>query len=399
MRVPLLDLREQYRVLAEPLRREFDEIIASQSFILGPKVEQFERALAEYCGARHAIGVSSGTDALLDILMALGLGPNDAIITTAYTFFATAGCVARTGATPIFVDIDPVTFNISPTAIGGFLEDHCRTNAGGAFVDSAGRVVKAIIPVHLFGLCCEMDAINELAARYSLTVVEDAAQAIGAEYPGRDGQVRQAGTMSEAGSLSFYPSKNLGGAGDAGAILCNDDELAERLRIFRQHGMEPRYFHHVIGGNFRLDAIQAAVLNIKLPFLDEWSARRRRVADSYREEFTNRGLTTKVTLPAEPYRAAGLTNHHIYHQYVVRVRRRDDLQRHLAKCGIGSAIYYPLGLHEQKCFAHLAYKAGDLPETEKAARETLALPIYPELTREMQLTVVSAIAEFFSHDD
>jgi len=399
MRVPLLDLSEQYRLLAEPLRREFDEIIASQSFILGPKVEQFERALADYCGAKHAIGVASGTDALLDILMALGIGPNDAVITTAYTFFATAGCVARVGATPIFVDIDPVTFNISPAAIANLLENYCRKNAAGQVVDLAGRIVKAIIPVHLFGLCCEMDAINELASRFSLTVIEDAAQAIGAQYPAKDGKVRQAGTMSAAGSLSFYPSKNLGAAGDAGAVLCNDDETAGRLRIFRQHGMEPRYFHHVIGGNFRLDAIQAAILKIKLPYLDEWSAARRNVADIYRDEFTSRGLTGKVALPVEPYKAAGLTNHHIYHQYVIRVPRRDDLQSHLAKCGIGSAIYYPLGLHEQKCFVHLGYRAGDLPETEKAASETLALPIYPELTRDMQVAVVRAIGEFFGNDD
>jgi len=398
MRVPLLDLSEQYRLLAEPLRREFDEIIASQSFILGPKVEQFERALAEYCGAKHAIGVSSGTDALLAVLMALGIGPGDAVITTAYTFFATAGCIARVGAVPIFVDIDRETFNLSPAALTEFLKGLFHKNVKNQLVDFAGRIIKAIVPVHLFGLCCEMDELNEIAAHHQFTVIEDAAQAIGAEYPAQGG-ARQAGTMSSAGCFSFYPSKNLGAAGDAGAILCNDDELAERLRIFRQHGMEPRYFHHVIGGNFRLDAIQAAVLNVKLPYLGEWSAARRKVADIYREEFTKRGLTSKLTLPAEPYRAAGLTNHHIYHQYVVRVPRRDDLQRHLAKYGIGSAIYYPLGLHEQKCFAHLGYRAGDLPETEKAARETLALPIYPELTREMQLTVVNAIAEFFSNDD
>ena len=399
MRVPLLDLSEQYRLLAEPLRREFDEIIASQSFILGPKVEQFERALAEYCGAKHAVGISSGTDALLAVLMALGIGPGDAVITTAYTFFATAGCIARVGAVPIFVDIDRETFNLSPAALTEFLKGLFHKNVKNQLVDFAGRIIKAIVPVHLFGLCCEMDQLNEIAARHQFTVIEDAAQAIGAEYPAQGGGARQAGTMSMAGCFSFYPSKNLGAAGDAGLIVCQDDGFAERLRIFRQHGMEPRYFHHVIGGNFRLDAIQAAVLNIKLPYLDEWSAARRKVADIYREEFTNRGLTSKVTLPAEPYRSAGLTNHHIYHQYVVRVPRRDDLQRHLAKYGIGSAIYYPLGLHEQKCFAHLGYRAGDLPETEKAARETLALPIYPELTREMQLTVVNAIAEFFSNDD
>ena len=394
MRVPLLDLSEQYRLLAEPIRRELDEIIRTQSFILGPKVEEFERALAEYCGARYAIGVSSGTDALLAILMALGIGPGDAVITTAYTFFATGGCIARLGARPIFVDINPATFNISPAAISDFLERCCQRNAQQELVDRNGQVVRAIVPVHLFGLCAEMDAINEIAGRHQLTVIEDAAQAIGAECPTKQNGVRRAGTMSRAGCFSFYPSKNLGAAGDAGMIVCDEEELANRCRIFRQHGMEPRYFHHVIGGNFRMDAIQAAILNVKLPHLDEWSAARRSAADFYREEFRRCGLTNSVTLPAEPYRRSGLTNHHIYHQYVVRVPRRDKLQKHLAQREIGSAIYYPLGLHQQKCFAHLGYKEGDLPETERAARETLALPMFPELTREMQRYVVEAIADF-----
>ena len=396
MRVPLLDLSEQYRVLAEPIRRELDDILRTQSFILGPKVEEFERALAEYCGAKHAIGVSSGTDALLAILMALGIGLGDAVVTTAYTFFATGGCIARGGATPIFVDIDPATFNISPATIADFLANHCQRNAQNELVDSVGRIVRAIIPVHLFGLCCEMDAINELAQHSQLTVIEDAAQAIGAEYPTKKGGARQAGTMSAVGCFSFYPSKNLGAAGDAGMIVCDDNELARHLRSFRQHGMEPRYFHHVIGGNFRIDAMQAVILKVKLPYLNGWSAARRAVADIYREEFTRRGLTNRVTLPAEPYRERGLTNHHIYHQYVIRTPQRDALQTHLAQRGIGSAIYYPLGLHEQKCFAQLGYRAGDLPETERAARETLALPIYPELTRAMQAEVVGAIAAFFA---
>jgi dTDP-4-amino-4,6-dideoxygalactose transaminase len=395
MRVPLLDLSEQYRILAGPIQQELAEILGAQNFILGPKVEEFERALAAYCGARHAIGVSSGTDALLDILMALELGPGDAVITTAYTFFATAGCLVRLGVTPIFVDIDPLTFNISPSAIARFLES-CSRDVEGRPLDSAGRIVRAILPVHLFGLCCEMDPINDLARHYQLLVIEDAAQAIGAEYPSHEFGVRKAGTMSAAGSLSFYPSKNLGAAGDAGAILCHDDVLAERFRTYRQHGMEPRYFHHVIGGNFRLDAIQAAILKIKLPHLDEWSARRRQAADFYRQEFGARSVTDQVTLPAEPYRARGLTNHHIYHQYVIRVPQRDALQKHLTARGIGSAIYYPLGLHEQKCFVSLGYRAGDLPETERAARETLALPIYPELSPGMQRAVAEAIADFFA---
>ena len=396
MRVPLLDLSAQYERLAESIGREFEEILRSQSFILGPKVEEFERALAEHCGVRHAIGVSSGTDAQLAIMMALGIGSGDAVITSSYTFFATGGCIARLGATPLFVDIDPATFNLSPAALAEFIARRCRTDAEGRLLDDEGRVVRAIVPVHLFGLCCEMDAINAIAALHGLTVIEDAAQAIGAEYPSQSPGPRQAGTMSAAGSLSFYPSKNLGAAGDAGAILCDDDALAERFRIFRQHGMEPRYFHHVVGGNFRLDALQAAVLRIKLPYLDEWSAARRAVADFYRAEFERVGLTKAITLPAEPFRNSGLKNHHIYHQYVIRAPRRDELQKHLAAREIGSAIYYPLGLHQQKCFAALGYREGDLPETERATRETLALPIYPELTREMQREVVAAIAEFYA---
>jgi dTDP-4-amino-4,6-dideoxygalactose transaminase len=249
--------------------------------------------------------------------------------------------------------------------------------------------------VHLFGLCCDMDAIIAIARRYKLFVIEDAAQAIGAEYPrARDGS-QKAGTIGEAGCFSFYPSKNLGAAGDAGMVVCRDENLAKRIRILRHHGMEPQYYHHMIGGNFRLDALQAAILNVKLPHLDGWSAARRAIADSYREEFSRRGLTTFLTLPAEPYRDAGLTNHHIYHQYVVRTSHRDALREHLTNRYVGTAIYYPVGLHQQKCFEYLGYQQGDLPETERAARETLALPIYPELTREMQLYVVKAIADFF----
>lgn len=394
MRVPLLDLSEQHRALAEPLRAEIDEILATQNFILGPKVDAFESAIAQYCGAKHAIGVSSGTDALLAILMAMEIGPGDAVITTAFTFFATGGCVARVGATPVFVDIDPLTYNISPAAIESFLAN-CERQPDGRLVNAGGRTVRAILPVHLFGLCCEMDAIVAIAARAGIPVIEDAAQAIGAEYPARGGSA-QAGTMGLVGSFSFYPSKNLGAAGDAGLIVSNDDELAHKIRICRQHGMEPRYFHHFIGGNFRLDEIQAAVLSVKLPHLDGWSAARRRVADVYREEFTRRGLTGQVRLPAESFRENGLANHHIYHQFVIATSARDELREHLTRKQIGTAIYYPLGLHQQQCFAYLGYREGDLPETERATRESLALPIYPELSREAQLYVVDAIAEFFT---
>lgn len=395
MRVPLLDLSEQYRALAEPIAAEITEILATQQFILGPRVEAFERAMERYCGTPHAIGVSSGTDALLAILMTLGIGPGDAVLTTAYTFFATAGCITRVGAKPVFVDIDPLTYNISPFEIERFLTTRCHRHADGTPVTHTGETLRAIVPVHLFGLCCDMDAILALAREHRLLVLEDAAQAIGAEFPLRDSGAAQAGTMGEAGYFSFYPSKNLGAAGDAGLVVCREDALAERLRVCRQHGMEPRYFHHFVGGNFRLDEIQAAVLQIKLPYLDGWSAARQRVADIYREEFERRGLTRHIALPAEPYRASGLAHHHIYHQYVIRTPDRDALREHLTKREIGSTIYYPLGLHQQECFRDLGYREGDLPETERAARETVALPIYPELSREAQLAVVEAIAEFF----
>ncbi|MDQ6809703.1 MAG: DegT/DnrJ/EryC1/StrS family aminotransferase [Verrucomicrobiota bacterium] len=395
MRVSLLDLSEQYRALAEPIRAEIDEVLRTQDFILGAKVEEFEAAIAQFCGVPHAIGVSSGTDALLAILMAFGLGRGDAVITTAYTFFATAGCIARVGATPVFVDIEPNTYNISPVAVERYLRENCQRDADGVLRNERGEHVRALVPVHLFGLCCEMKALQAIAAEYGLALIEDAAQAIGAEYPSAAGP-KQAGAMGIAGCFSFYPSKNLGAAGDAGLVICRDDDVADRLRVLRQHGMELRYFHHVIGGNFRLDGIQAAVLKVKLPFLNEWSAARRTVADFYREEFTARGITGHLTLPAEPFRGAGLTNHHIYHQYVIRTAQRDRLRDHLSQRGVGTAIYYPLGLHQQKCFEYLGYCEGDLPETERAARETLALPIYPELTREQQPYVVDSIADFFA---
>jgi dTDP-4-amino-4,6-dideoxygalactose transaminase len=395
MRVPLLDLSEQYRALAEPIRAQLDEVLACQSFILGPKVAAFEDAIRSYCATPHAIGVSSGTDALLALLMALEIGPGDAVITSAYSFFATAGCIARVGATPIFVDIDPETYNISPEGLERYLAESCRQGESGSFCTPQGETIRAIVPVHLFGLCCEMDAIHRISERFQLEVLEDAAQAIGAEYL-FGGETAKAGTMGEAGYFSFYPSKNLGAAGDAGMVICREEALAQRLRVCRQHGMEPRYYHTFIGGNFRLDEMQAAILAVKLPFLDGWSAARRAVADFYGEEFKRVGLTNHLSLPAEPYRERGLRNHHIYHQYVVRTPQRDALREHLTRQEIGTAIYYPLGLHGQKCFEYLGYHAGDFPETERAARETLALPMYPELSRDAQRYVVETIAEFFS---
>jgi dTDP-4-amino-4,6-dideoxygalactose transaminase len=395
MRVPLLDLSEQYRALAEPIRAQLKEVLENQSFILGPKVEAFEDAIRRYCGAPNAIGVSSGTDALLAILMALEIGPGDAVITSAYSFFATGGCIARVGATPIFIDIEPATYHISPAALERYLTTSCRVNKDGALLSPQGETVRAIVPVHLFGLCCEMDAIHRISEQFQLDVIEDAAQAIGAEYS-FGGITAKAGAMGEVGYFSFYPSKNLGAAGDAGMVICRDDALAQRLRACRQHGMEPRYYHRFIGGNFRLDEIQAAILGVKLPFLDGWSAARRGAADFYREEFNRLGLTNQFSLPTEPYRNLGLTNHHIYHQYAIRTPQRDALREHLTRKEIGTAIYYPLALHEQECFSYLGYRAGEFPEAERAARETLALPMYPELSRESQRYVAETIAEFFA---
>ncbi|MBA2586733.1 MAG: DegT/DnrJ/EryC1/StrS family aminotransferase [Chthoniobacterales bacterium] len=395
MRVPLLDLSEEYRALAEPIRAAVDEVLSSQNFILGPQVARFEKAIAVFCGTPHAIGVSSGTDALLAILMAMKIGPGDAVITSAYTFFATAGCIARVGAKPIFVDIDPDTFNLSPEAVERFLADK-GADGEGRPVDADGNTIRAIVPVHLFGLCCNMAALLAIGRTHHLRVIEDAAQAIGAQCPLPEG-VAQAGTMGEVGYFSFYPSKNLGAAGDAGMVICRDGQFAQALRVCRQHGMEPRYYHHFIGGNFRLDEIQAAILNVKLPCLDAWSAARRAAADFYREEFQRYDLAAYVSLPLEPFRESGATNHHIYHQYVIRTPRRDELREQLSRSEIGTAIYYPVGLHEQKCFAYLDYRAGDLPETERAARETLALPIFPGLAREQQRYVVQSIAQFFGH--
>ena len=393
MRVPLLDLSAQYQALAGPIRQQIDEVLQTQRFILGPKVEEFERALCEYTGAKFAIGVSSGTDALLAILMALEIGPGDAIITTPYSFFATAACIARVGATPLFVDIDPATLNISAAALRSYIEDNCQ-QTDGVLMTRERQAVRLILPVHLFGLCCDMDAIIAIAREFDLLVVEDAAQAIGAGCPQAE-STGSAGTIGDLGCLSFYPSKNLGAAGDAGAVICGNENLAARIRTCRQHGMEPRYHHQFIGGNFRLDELQAAILQVKLPHLADWSAARRAAADFYREEFSRRELGDSTILPAEPYREH-ITNHHIYHQFVIRAKARDELKAHLTGSEIGTEIYYPVPLHLQECFFYLGYKEGDLPEAERAAAETLALPIYPELSRDAQRFVVDKIAEFYA---
>ncbi len=377
MQVPLLDLKLQYAPLKAEILAAMEEVADSQALVLGPKTEAFEKAIAAYTGAPHAIGVSSGTDAQLVLLMALGIGPGDAVITTPYTFFATAGCVARLGARPVFVDIDPDTFNLSVSALEEAL---ART-----------RSPKAIIPVHLFGQCADLAPILALGKKYGVPVLEDAAQALGARHP-----LGAAGAIGEAGWYSFYPTKNLGAFGDAGMVVCQDDALAKQIRALRNHGMEPRYYHHSLGGNFRIDALQSAVLGVKLPHLDAWGAGRRARAAFYREEFARRGLTEKVKLPVEAFAASGVANHHIYNQFIIRTSPRDGLRTHLAKAGIGSEIYYPVPLHLQECFRELGCVAGDFPESERAARETLALPIFPELTEDQQSYVVAEIAAFFA---
>ena len=372
MPVPLLDLRRQYAPLKDQFLAAIEQVCDSQALVLGPKTEAFERAVAEYAGVPHAIGVSSGTDAELMILMALGIGPGDAVVTTPYTFFATAGCVARLGARPVFVDIDPATYNIDTGKLAEILQ--------------TTKNVKAIIPVHLYGQCADMERILELGRIYGVPVIEDAAQALGARHP-----LGAAGAMGSAGFYSFYPTKNLGAFGDAGMVVCHDDALAAKLRSLRNHGMEPRYYHSLIGGNFRIDALQSAILNIKLPLLDSWSAGRQERAAFYRRAFEERGVLDRITLPMESWANSGIAHHHIYNQFIIRVPRRDLVRSALNKAGIGTEIYYPLPLHEQECFQYLGYRRGNFPEAETAARETLALPIFPELTRAEQEEVVDQL--------
>lgn len=393
MAVPLLDLTRQYAQIRDAVLREVDGVISSQQFILGRKVEGFEAAVVEYVGCGHAVGMSSGTDAQLAILMALGIGTGDAVITTPYTFFATAGCIHRVGAETVFVDVDPSTLNMDPVRLAECLSGQCRTDGDGVLRTAKGNRVRAIVPVHLFGLCCDMDAICELARERGLFVIEDAAQAMGSEYPSQRGVV-QAGAIGEFGYYSFFPAKNLGAFGDAGLSTCADAAHADALRLARNHGMEQRYYHRSVGGNFRIDALQAAILHVKLAHLDEWNAARARNADRYAEAFDAAGLDEFIRPPVRPYRGR-VANDHIFHQYVVRAERRDALAAHLVERGIGHGIYYPVPLHLQECFAYLGYKEGDFPVSELAARETIALPVFPELRGEELVEVVDAIAAFY----
>ena len=379
MHVPLLDLRAQLDGLKSEITQAVNDVIASTRYIGGPKVEELEQAIARYAGARHGIGVSSGTDALLVALMALNIGPGELVITTPYSFFATAGSICRVGATPVFVDIDPRTYNLDPACLAEWFErntDRCHR-------------VKAILPVHLFGQCAEMTPILEVAETYGVPVVEDAAQALGSRYPLSPERMAGAGTLGTIGCFSFYPSKNLGAIGDGGMVVTDDDELADRIRRLRNHGARPKYRHALIGGNFRLDPIQAAVLLVKLEHLEAWHARRREHAVSYDRHLSMDGLVT-------PFIAHD-RNHHVYNQYVVSVQgRRDALGRWLAEHGVGTEVYYPVPAHEQACFEHLGLRVGTFPHSEHAARNSLALPIYPELTQAMQDYVVEQIDLFYA---
>lgn len=367
MHVPLLDLKAQYSTIRDEVVAALARVCDSQQFILGREVEQLEQELAARLGVRHAVGVSSGTDALLVALMALGIGPGDEVVTPTYSFFATAGSVARLGARPVLVDVDPVTYNLDPKAVAAAITPRTR----------------AIVPVHLFGQSAELGPIVELARARGVVVIEDAAQAIGATYHGVP-----VGGIGEVGCFSFFPSKNLGAFGDGGLVTTNDAAIADRVRLLRGHGMQPKYYHRFVGGNFRLDALQAAVLRVKAPYLAEWTEARRRNADRYRARFAAHGVAG-VGLPVE---APGCR--HVYNQFVVRVPERDRLRAFLAEDGIGTEIYYPVPFHLQECFAGLGYREGAFPHAEAAARETLALPIYGELSEAQQDHVVSSIARF-----
>jgi dTDP-4-amino-4,6-dideoxygalactose transaminase len=385
MQVPLLDLKGQYAPLRADIEAAIREVCDEQRFVLGPRVSALEAEVAEYSHTKHGLGVSSGTDALLLALMALDVGPGDEVVTSPFTFFATAGVAARLGARPFFCDIDPDTFNLDPAAVRRDLESRCEQRGDRLVNRATGGVIKALMPVHLYGQMADLDALAPIARKHRLAVVEDAAQAIGATLA--DG--RRAGSVGDVGCLSFFPTKNLGAFGDAGMCVTNDTALHERMRILRVHGGEPKYYHALIGGNFRLDEIQAAVLLVKLRHLDEWTHARQRNADHYDALIRAADLGDAVRIPK---RVAG--QRHIFNQYVIRVARRDALRAHLSQHGVGTEIYYPVPLHAQRCFQYLGHEASDFPESQRAAQEALALPIYPELTAEQREYVVRRVAEF-----
>jgi dTDP-4-amino-4,6-dideoxygalactose transaminase len=378
-KIPILDLKAQYALIKEDIQAAISRVLESQQFILGPEVEALEKALAEYCQCKYAFGVSSGTDALLLSMMALGIGPGDEVITTPYSFFATSGSIVRLGASPVYVDIDPNSFNIQPDKIEPAIT----------------KATKAILPVHLAGQVSDMDPIIHVAREYGLYVIEDACQAIGADYHG----VR-AGSIGDVGCFSFFPSKNLGGYGDSGLVTCNDDSLADKISLLRNHGQRPKYHNRLVGGNFRMDALQGAVLRVKFNYLESWTEARRSHAALYQELFTERHLAISleqleardgIVIPAE----TGF-GRHIYHLYIIRTKFRDDLQTYLKDHGIGCEIYYPIPLHLQECFKDMGYKPGDFLESELAAQQTLSLPVFSELTTVQLTRVVDTIGEFFN---
>jgi dTDP-4-amino-4,6-dideoxygalactose transaminase len=383
--VPLLDLKAQFAQIRGEVLPLIERVCASQQFILGEHVRGLEEDIAKYCAASAGVGVSSGTDALLLALMALGIGPGDEVITSPFTFFATAGTIARTGARPVFCDIDAGNYNLSPAAVQAYIDRQCVSDRDGLTSRTSGGRVKAIMPVHLYGQAADMESLMQIARRHKLRVVEDAAQAIGTE----DAKGARVGAIGDIGCFSFFPSKNLGAFGDAGMCTTNDAELAESMRVLRVHGGKPKYFHAVIGGNFRIDELQAAVLRVKLKYLDGWTEARQRNAAHYARAFARADLEGRVGTPK-----VGAGGRHIFNQYVVRVPRRDAMKAFLAERGIGSEIYYPLPLHLQGCFAYLGYQRGDFPHSEQAAAETLALPIYPELDEGQLQYVVASIADF-----
>jgi dTDP-4-amino-4,6-dideoxygalactose transaminase len=376
--IPIIDLKAQYSTIKGEIQAAIERVLDSQQFILGTEVEALEKELAEYCQCKYALGVSSGTDALILSLMAIGIKPGDEVITTPYSFFATSGSIVRLGAKPIYVDIDPATYNIQAELIEQKVNGH----------------TKAILPVHLAGQVANMAPIMKIANQHGLYVIEDACQAIGAEYYGK-----MAGSIGHLGCFSFFPTKNLGGYGDSGMVTCNDADLADKVRLLRNHGQRPKYHNHVVGGNFRMDAIQAAVLRVKFNHLENWTETRRKHADSYRLLFTKNGISIPLTdfnaksgivLPSE----SGF-GRHVYHLYMIRTKYRDELSTHLKFHGIGNEIYYPIPLHLQECFSEMGFNPGDFPQSENTAMETLSLPIYPELSEEMLSRIVDIIVDFY----